>query len=148
MSTKEIALAFAAKWQATDGEGLSALCTDDFLFSGPVPLPLGLSETIEWISVLKHAAPDIDYHQAHVQFENGNIVHLITQVTGTHTGNLDLTDFGMGIIPPTGKSFSTPLENAQVTIRDEKVTRYHVDPRPDAGILGMLAALGITGAIA
>jgi hypothetical protein len=148
MAAKEIALAFAANRQAADGEGLSALCTDDFHFSGPVPLPLGLSETIEWISVLKHAAPDIDYHHAYVQFENGHIVHLVTQVTGTHTGDLDLTDFSMGIIPPTGKSFSMPLENAQVTIRDEKVTRYHVDPRPDAGILGLLAALGITGAIA
>jgi len=72
---------------------------------------------------------------------------LVTRVTGTHTGELDLTDFSMGIIPPTGKSFSMPLENAQVTIRDEKVTRYHVDPRPDAGILGMLAALGITAAL-
>lgn len=148
MLAKEIALAFAAKWQAADGDGLSALCTDDFLFSGPVPLPLGLSETIEWISVIKHAVPDIDYHQVHVQFENGNIVHLITRITGTHTGDLDLTGFGMGVIPPTGKSFSMPLENAQVTIRAEKVTRYHVDPRPDAGISGMLAALGITGAMA
>jgi len=72
-------------------------------------------------------------------------VHLVTQVTGTHTGNLDLTDFGMGIIPPTGKFFTMPLENAQVTIRGEKVTRYHVDPRPDAGILGILDALGIMG---
>ena len=145
MANQEIAMAFAAKWQAADGEGLSSLCSDDFHFSGPVPLPLGLSESIEWISVLKHAAPDINYHHAYVQFENGNIVHLVTQVTGTHTGNLDLTDFGMGIIPPTGKFFTMPLENAQVTIRGEKVTRYHVDPRPDAGILGILDALGIMG---
>lgn len=146
MTNKEVALAFAAKWQAADADGLAALCTDDFLFSGPIPLPLSLKEAIELIVVLKTAAPDINYHHTYVQFENGHIVHMTNQLSGTHTGNLDLSMLGMGIIPPTGKSFSMPVENAQYSIRGEKVSRYHVDPRPGAGISGLLVALGVTEA--
>ncbi len=61
---------------------------------------------------------------------------------GTHTGDLDLSAMGLGVIPASGKKIVWPEASAKLTIEDGKIVRME----PYAGAAGLkawLAALGI-----
>jgi hypothetical protein len=142
MNTQKVAEAFAAAWQAGDADTLTILATDNFTFSGAVPEPLPLNAVIGLILTLKKAFPDLQYN-ATIQRVEGNIAHLTPHLTGTHTGDLDLTAMGLGIIPPSGKSINLPEETAQITVEGGKVVNYYVVPTPGGGLLGILTQLGV-----
>jgi hypothetical protein len=142
MSTQKVAEDFVAAWQAGDADTLTALAADGFTFSGAVPEPLPLQPIIGLILTLKDAFPDIQYN-AKIQRVEGNVVHLTPHLTGAHTGDLDLTAMGLGVIPATGKSINLPEETARITVEGDKVVNYHVDPIPGGGLPGILAQLGI-----
>ena len=61
---------------------------------------------------------------------------------GTHTGDLDLSTMGLGVIPASGKKVVWPEASAKLTIEGSKIVRME----PHAGAAGLrawLAALGI-----
>jgi hypothetical protein len=142
MSTQTIAEDFVSAWQAGDADTLTALAADGFTFSGAVPEPLPLQPVIGLILTLKKAFPDIQYN-ARIQRVEGNVVHVTPHLTGTHTGDLDLTAMGMGVIPPTGRSFNLPEETGRLTVEGDKVVNFRIDPIPGGGLPGILAQLGI-----
>jgi hypothetical protein len=91
---------------------------------------------------LKTAFPNLDYHFG-VEGAEGNVVHVSDQLSGTHSGNLDLSPMGMGVIPATGKSFSAKRELADVTLRDDNVISWVGQPTEGAGLVAILSQLGI-----
>jgi hypothetical protein len=72
--------------------------------------------------------------------EDGDIVHFVAHVTGTHTGTRVLP--GMAAIPPTGLSIALPPEPAWVKVTSGKLLVYHVTQVPGGGIGGILSQLG------
>lgn len=120
-----------------------SLLSDDFRFSGPVPEPLSGSQWIGMGESLKAACPDLDYHFA-VDHTERSVVGITTRMTGTQTEFLDLTVMGLGTSPATGNAFSMGLEYGDVTVRDEKVVAWALRPTSGAGLLHILAQLGIT----
>lgn len=142
INTQKVAEAFVAAWQASDTDTLTELATDNFTFSGAVPEPLPLNAVIGLILTLKKAFPDLQYN-ASIQQVEGNVAHLTPHLPGTHTGDLDLTMMGLGIIPPSGKSINLPEETAQITVEGGKVVNYHVVPTAGGGLPGILTQLGV-----
>jgi hypothetical protein len=71
------------------------------------------------------------------------VVKTSTQLSGTHSGDFDLTAMGMGIIPATGKSFSMPSDSGNGEVRDGKVVAYRIRPTEGAGLIAILTQLGI-----
>ena len=142
MELQEVAQAFADAFNAGDWDAVASYLSDDFQFSGPVPEPIGAAEWLGISRVFQVAFPDINYNLRIVGVE-GNVVKTTSQVSGTHTGQLDLSALGMGVVPPTGKSFSNPEELGQAIVEGGKVTSIHFPSGEGSGVGGILAQLGI-----
>jgi hypothetical protein len=63
------------------------------------------------------------------------------QLSGTHSGPFDLTSMGMGVIPATNKAFSATLEKTKVTVKDNKITAWFVEPTQGADLKAILGQL-------
>ena len=142
MGTKEAAQAFVDAFNGGDLDTAASYLSDDFQFSGPVPKPIGSAEWIGLSKVFRVGCPDIKYNLTIVSVE-GDVVKTTTQVSGTHTGDLDLSAMGMGVIPPTGKSFSNPEETGESTVEGDKIKSIHINPSEGGGVMGMLSQLGV-----
>jgi predicted ester cyclase len=99
-----------------DDQTYFALVTDDFEFSGPLPVAVSAEGWFSLTRLITLAFPDIEYNFQVVK-EQGDEVHFVTQLSGTHLGELDLTPLGMSVNPPTGKRFSIPGMMAQPGIK-------------------------------
>jgi hypothetical protein len=91
---------------------------------------------------MKAAFPDITYN-FRVESVEGNVVTTSNQLSGTHTGDFDLSGMGMGVIPATGKTFSLPAESTTATVEGDLLTSLTVHATPDGGVAGILAQLGV-----
>ena len=142
MNQREIVQALLDSVQRGDFEKAKTLLSNDFQFSGPVPEPIN-RET--WMGInknLKKAFPNLDYH-FHVDGVDGDVIKISAELKGTHSGVLDLSPVGLGVIPATNKSFATPREHGKVTIKGDKVVSWVVDRIEGGGLMGILGQLGI-----
>jgi SnoaL-like polyketide cyclase len=128
--------------QNGDFEKAKSLLTDDFQFSGPVPEPINGAAWLGMSASLKTAFPDLDY-QFKIESMDGNTANLSAELKGTHKGNLDLTAMGMGVIPPTGKSFAAAHEHGKAVVQDGKVKTWATEPTAGAGLMAILSQLGV-----
>ena len=142
MNQREIVQALLDSVQRGDFEKAQSFLSNDYQFSGPVPEPIN-AET--WLGInknLKRAFPDLDYH-FHVDGVEGDVTKISAELKGTHSGVLDLSPLGLGVIPATDKSFATPREHGQVTCKGDKVVSWEVDRIEGGGLMGILGQLGI-----
>jgi predicted ester cyclase len=142
MSIKEIAEAYIAAFNAGDLDTLADYLADDFQFSGPVPQPMDRDQFLGTMELMWRAFPDIQFNTRLVSI-NGNVVRFTNQLAGTHTGDLDLSFMGMGVIPATGRSFSMAREDGESVIADGYIISTHVQPTEGAGLMAILHQLGI-----
>ena len=142
MGIRETADAFIAGINVLDVDATAPYCADNFSYSGPFPKPVSLQEWRGMAAVFRNAFPDWRFN-AQVERVEGDIVHLTVHPSGTHTGDLDLTALGSGVIPASGKSFALPLENARLTFKGDKIVNFHLDVTPGGGIPGILSQLGV-----
>ena len=116
--------------------------SNDFQFSGPVPQPISGPAWMGMSASLKTAFPDLNY-QFKTESVNGNTVHISAQLKGTHKGNLDLTAMGMGVIPPTNKSFAAAHELGKAIVQNGKVKTWATQATEGAGLMAILGQLGV-----
>ena len=109
MNKRETVQALMDAVQKGDLEIAESMLADEFQFSGPVPEPINKESWLGMSSSLQTAFPDLDYHFKVIGTE-GDVVRTTSQLSGTHTGSLDLTNMQMGVIPPTNKTFVTTRE--------------------------------------
>ena len=143
MDAKETVKTLMEAVQSGDYKRARSLLSDDFMFSGPVPEPINGEQWLGMSASMKAAFPDLDYH-FQVEGVEGEVVETSSQLSGTHSGNFDLTAMGMGVIPATGKSFSMVKDSAEGEVREGKVVAYHVQPTEGAGLIAILTQLGIS----
>lgn len=143
MSKKETAEAFLAKINVLDIQGAAQYCTDDFTYSGPFPNPMRVQEWAGSAEIFQKAFPDWNFN-AVFDREEAEMVYITAHVTGTHTGDLDLSAQGMAMVPATGKSVSLPVTSGRLTFREDKIANYHIDIVEGGGIPGILAQLGVS----
>jgi hypothetical protein len=118
------------------------LLTDDMVFAGPVPQPVGKHEFVGLMTALVAAMPDWKFNAMDFK-QNGDIVTVIFQITGTQTGELNMPMPGFPKIPASGKHVSLPKEPTTVTIKNGKISRLEATVVPGGGVAGILAQLGI-----
>lgn len=140
MNKRETVQAFMDSVQQGEFEFVKSMLADDFKFSGPVPEPLNKETWLTMSINLKAAFPDLDYHFKVIGTE-GNVVRSTTQLSGTHKGTLDLSSLNMGSTPATNKSVSVKMAKTKVTVKDDKVTLWAVEPTDGAGLAAILAQL-------
>ena len=142
INPREIVQALLDTVQRGDFKKAKSLLSHSFKFSGGVPGPID-GET--WMAISKNmrtAFPDLDYH-FHMDGADGDVSKISAELTGTHSGVLDLSPVGLGVTPATHKSFATPREHGKMTIKRDKIASWVVDRIEGGGLMGILDQLGI-----
>jgi len=142
MNAVDIVKTGLAAVEANDFNKLDSMLTDDMVFAGPVPEPVGKREFIGLQSMLVAAMPDWKFNPADFK-ENGNTVTVMLQVSGTQTNELSLPMPGMPKIPASNKHVSLPKEPSTFTVKDGKISRLDIAPTPGGGLMGILSQLGV-----
>ena len=142
MNKREIVQSLMDSIQKGDFNNAKTLLADDFQFSGPIPQPINREAWLGMSASLKTAFPDLDYHFKVIGADD-DIVKTTSQLSGTHRGSFDLTNMKMGVIPATNKTFAAKLENTKITVKDNKVTSWAVEPTQGAGLKAILEQLDV-----
>ena len=142
MNKRETVQALLDCVQKGDFENAKTMLADDFQFSGPIPEPINKETWLGMSASLKTAFPDLDYHFKVIGTQ-GDVVRATSQLSGTHSGSLDLTAMNMGVIPATGKTFVATREKIRVTVNDNKITSWVVEPTQGAGVIAILKQLEV-----
>ncbi len=79
--------------------------------------------------------------------EEGDSVIMTGHFEGTHTGDLDLSAMGFGIVPASGKKIVWPDSRSKVSVKDGKIARSR-DIGETGGLETFLGALGIEPPVA
>ena len=143
MDSKATAQALMHAIQTGNFDKARSHLTDDFQFSGSVPEPIDAEDWLGMNMKLKRAFPNLEYHFRVESVQSGGIVHVSSELKGTHKGDLDLTSMNMGVIPATHKSFAAGREHGKLTLQGEKVSAWVVEPNKSAGMPMILNVLGV-----
>src|SRR6266498_4412125 len=128
--------------QRGDLERAKSMFAEDFRFSGPVPGPIDADAWLDMSVSLKTAFPDLNYHFK-VIGADGDVVRSTRQLSGTHSGSFDLTNMEMGVIPATNRFFSSRVEKTKITVKENKITSWIIEPTEGAGLKAILGQLGV-----
>ncbi|HET9587367.1 MAG TPA: ester cyclase [Anaerolineales bacterium] len=142
MNKRETVEALMDAVQKGDLEIAESMLADDFQFSGSVPEPINKEAWLGMSSSLRTAFPDLDYHFKVIGTQ-GDVVRTTSQLSGTHTGSLDLTNMQMGVIPATNKTFVATREKTKITVKENKITAWAVEPTQGAGVMEILKQLDV-----
>ncbi len=116
--------ALTAALNAQQWDTVASYLTDDFVFSGVTPQPVGKQAFIAGQQAWFVGAPDW-----HIALENpiksGDTVRGTAHVTGTHTGTLALP--GMPPFAATGRRFNTSDQNT-ATVRGNQLSSITIVP--------------------
>ena len=142
MDSKATVQALMDAVQKGDFQKAQSFLSGDFQFSGPVPEPISGPAWMGMSASLKAAFPDLNY-QFKTEGADGDTVKISAELKGTHRGNLDLTAMGMGVIPPTNKTFAAAYEHGTAKVRDGKITSWAMERAEGAGVMAILGQLGV-----
>jgi hypothetical protein len=121
---------------------LAEILSDDMVFAGPVPEPVGKREFIGLQTALVAAMPDWKFNAMDFK-QDGDKVTAVFQITGTQTRELNLPMPGFPKMPASGKHVSLPKEPISITVKDGKVSRIESSVVPGGGVSGVLSQLGV-----
>jgi steroid delta-isomerase-like uncharacterized protein len=144
MNASEIARTALAAWEAHDLSKVAGLLADDFVLTGPAPIPLDKPAFLTFQQVHNEAFADWKFNPEVVE-EQGDRVKLDIQITTTHTGTYDVSKLGIPIPPiaATGKRRQWPQESLTFTISNGRISSLHADVKPGGGVVGALEWLGV-----
>ncbi len=143
MGTREVAEAFLAAVDTLDLDTAAQYCTDDFTYSGPLPQPVSMDRWRGVAGRMKAGFPDWHF-SPQIDSVEGDTVHVTVQVTGTNTGDLDLSPVGVPFIPATGRSIQIRQATGRVVVSGDQVQGFTLDVTPETGgVFAIVAALGV-----
>jgi hypothetical protein len=142
MDTKTTVQSLMDAVQMGNFEKAKSYLSSDFRFSGPVPEPISADAWMGMSASLKAAFPNLKYNFK-VESVDGETAHISAELSGTHSGELDLTSMHLGVIPATGKSFKAAHEHGKAMLRDGKITSWTMEPTEGAGLMAILGQLGV-----
>jgi predicted ester cyclase len=146
MNKRETVQVLVDSIQRGDFDVAKSMLADDFQFSGFIPETINKETWLRMSASLKTAFPNLDYHFKVIGTE-GNVVRTTMQLSGTHSGSFDLTNLNLGVIPATDKTFAAKREKTKVTVKENKVTAWVVEPNQGAGLMDILSQLDARSAL-
>lgn len=142
MTSQETVQALMDAVQKGDYDRAKTLLSDDFQFKGLVSRPLNGKTWLGMIASLRMAFAGLNYHFK-VDSAHGDVVNSTSQMSGHNRGAFDLTGLHMGVISATNRNFSTATESNTITVKNEKVSSWVVEPTEGAGLAAILKQLGV-----
>jgi ketosteroid isomerase-like protein len=138
MSALETVKALDNQISGGDLNEAADMLADDFKFVGVAPAPLGKQEAIGVWTAIRAAAPDFSHNLRDLR-EAGNMVYGVVEVTGTHTGTLNVP--GAPALAATGRPLHNPAERVAITVRNGKAVEWVVEQVPGGGLSGIMGQL-------
>ena len=142
MNKRETVQTFMDFVQKGEFELAKSMLAEDFQFTGPASEPINKADWLEMSINLKAAFPDLNYHFKMIGTD-GDVVRTTTQMSGTHQGTLDLLRINMGLTPATHKPVSAKMAKTKITIKNNEITMWTVEPTEGAGLSAILGQLGV-----
>ncbi len=144
MNSIEIATTALREWESHDVDRVLALLSINFVSRGLLPQPINKAQYSDFMKSMIRAFPDWSFN-AHILHEHSlgvqeRSVHIITQVTGTHTGDLVLST--LPIILPTGTKIALPPRQMEYFVKGELITAITATFSPNC-LVEILAQLGM-----
>lgn len=133
---------FMAEIEKKNFKEAEKFISDDFQFAGAVPQPIGRAQWLELHKALANAFPDLSFNASGFREENGKVVGQV-QLTGTHTRDFSVGQMGVDSVPATNKRITMPNERIEVTLKNDKITRFDVTQVAGGGLQGLLRQLGV-----
>lgn len=143
MNSQETVQALMDSVQRGDFDKAKTLLSDDFRFTGLIRRPINRKTWLKMGASLRMAFAGLNYHFK-VGSTDGNVVNTTSQMSGNNRGAFDLTSLHMGVVSATHKNFSTARENHVITVNNEKVSSWVVEPTEGAGLMAILKQLSVT----
>lgn len=144
MNAIEHATTALKAWESNDVDRLRALLSNDFVGKGLLPQPINKAQYTDFMQAIMRAMPDWSFNahilHEHLLEEQERSVHIITQVTGTHTGDLVLPT--LPIILPTGTKIALPPRQMEYFVKGELITAITATFSPHC-LAELLAQLGL-----
>src|SRR5579871_377165 len=107
MSKIDIAKSLYAAWENRDLNRAASLLSDNFVITGPAPVPLNKEAFLVFQGVHNDGFPKWSFN-ARDFVENGDTVKCICKITGTHTGTYDVSQLGIPV-PPVAATGISPV---------------------------------------
>jgi predicted ester cyclase len=92
-------------------------------------------------TMLFSAIPDLKWVRTELRAEGDDTVVNTGHFEGTHTGDLDLSALGVGVVPASGKKIVWPDSSVVFKVKGDKIVS--VQNTTDDGTASFLAALGV-----
>jgi hypothetical protein len=138
-SRVECVKALFAALQQNDMELAANLLDDRFTLVGLTSSALDKAQFLGLHSELLDAMPDFSYHMKGAHWhEDLYCVEATIQITGTHSEELSLPQFGLPSLPATGVAAELPLTPIIVEVENDHVTRLEVAVFAGGGLSGLL----------
>lgn len=144
MDSIEIVKAYFNALDSTSMSQVNLYLAEDYQLVDFTPQPMGKDAMLDLIRLFKAALPNLQHSLSNIRVEN-DVVKLTVQRSGTNSGNLDLREMGIGVVPRTQKFIIFPNGNYEFTIKGGKIsTERDVSPvSPNRRMSGILKSLGI-----
>ncbi|MDP4194598.1 MAG: hypothetical protein Q8940_06095 [Bacteroidota bacterium] len=123
----------------TRAEGL---VSDDFQVSGVAPEPLGIREYLSVHRALNKGLSNFRFNYE-IMKEKSGVVNVKIQIMGKHTDEMPSPIPGIKPIAATDIAVKMPVEHIQFNVRDQKITKMHLDHVQGGGLPGLLHQLGV-----
>jgi hypothetical protein len=138
--------------EAGEWEKALSYIDDSYTMTGTIPFPVSLFVKITKKDALrmhkprKHALPDFKFNEK-VLAETDEMVKLQVNLSGTQTGVIDYTGIlrGVPVIQPTGIQVNLPNEYFTYYVRDNKIIKTIGEIPKNAGVQGLVRAVGGKG---
>jgi predicted ester cyclase len=148
MDSVDIVKAYYLALDSADMAQVDQYLSDQFQLVDFSKQPMDRNAMLEMLKSFKAALPNLFHSLSNIR-EEGKVVKLTVQLSGTNSGNLDLRSMGIGIIPRSQKFIIFPNGNYEFTVENEKITLARdVSPQsPNRRMSGMLRAMGANIAV-
>ncbi|HKV57492.1 MAG TPA: nuclear transport factor 2 family protein [Ktedonobacteraceae bacterium] len=137
MSPIDVVKTFITALQSGDMEEAANRMSDDFVEKGWTPQPLDGQQFLALLSALRNAMPDFSFNLSDVR-ERGNEVEALIAVSGNHTRDLALPEYGLPLIPYSGVAIYLTQTYSEYRVKDNKVAEMLVETMPGGGLAGLL----------
>src|SRR5689334_22534183 len=98
MSNIEIARNLYRAWENNDLQQAAGLLSENFVLTGPAPVPLNKEAYLTFQNVHNEAFSGWSFNPRDFE-ENGDMVECVCRITATHTGTYDVSRLGLPIAP-------------------------------------------------
>ncbi len=142
MNSIDLAKSGIAAMEAGNFDFIRDNCTADMVFNAPGGMSLNRTEFINAQRALLRALPDYRFNASNYKQVGDRVTYTI-QISGTHTGVLDMHLPDVPVLQPTNKHIRLPQEPVTVLLRDGKIYRVDLAEVPGGGLNGILTQLGV-----